>query len=97
MKKTAILVLFACVVGQAQKKGEEGNTLLEASLAVAKRVCAAHPDASVWVYHEKSWDAYPCGRLQPIFDLDTDNSFDALIPLIEDIHSPSSSKSKETK
>jgi hypothetical protein len=91
MKYAAYAVLLTCLGATAQKpSANEGNTLTEASLAVAKRVCVARPDADVWVYHERQWDAFPCHRLQPVFDLDKDNSFDALIPLIEEAHTPKS-------
>lgn len=94
MSKIAIAAVFLLASGLqpmahsqqaplSKKEVSEIETRLEASLYVAKRVCADRPADAVWIYRG-AWAFLPCNQLQPVFDIDQDNIFEAVGKLRDD-------------
>jgi hypothetical protein len=65
-------------------KPSDGFIMTEASLTIAKNVCARNAAADVWIFRG-DWVLLNCSQLGAVFALDTDNAFDQMIPLMQSI------------
>lgn len=96
------LLLAVCTSAFAQDKASSGmvmnggTVMTEASLTIAKNVCASKPDADVWVFNRLEWKQFNCSQLGAVFAIDTENKFDKLIPLMQSLEDDSDAKKPAT-
>jgi hypothetical protein len=91
MKNMLGIILLLLTIGSAaqtpSKISAESHAITAAGASVGRRVCAIHPEESVWLFDGKEWDKYPCSSVATIFAKNKIDLVKDYLFLQESIHS----------
>lgn len=79
--------IFAQQAKPQKMSKDEVTAIVSAGAGVGRRVCAVHPQESVWITLDgQTWNKYACSSLKPIFERNGSDLVKAYLEVLEILH-----------